>query len=168
MKVRLIVLALLAALALPAAGSAHASRTAPVIHEIDHLRWETNRLRQQAGRKPLKTSFLYRTSPDPGYRLWVRAIWREHLRTARRLAHVPAVWKRLAVCETGGNWRHVNSTYQGGLGFYHGSWDAYRPRGFPRDAHLATPAQQVIVAKRILADVGWSAWPACSLRLGLR
>ena len=58
--------------------------------------------------------------------------------------------------------------YQGGLGFYHGSWDAYRPRRFPRDANLASREQQIVVGKRILADVGWGAWPACSIRLGLR
>jgi hypothetical protein len=92
------------------------------------------------------------------------------------LAHpIPmSVWNALAVCETGGNWRHYNSTYQGGLGFYHGSWDAYTPRawvirwGFPTDAHRATKAQQIKIAHRIQHDVGWGAWPACSLRLGLR
>ena len=46
--------------------------------------------------------------------------------------------------------------------------DAYRPRRFPRDAHLASREQQIVVGKRILADVGWGAWPACSIRLGLR
>ena len=33
---------------------------------------------------------------------------------------------------------------------------------------VATPAEQVTVGKRIRDDVGWGAWPACSLRLGLR
>ena len=57
---------------------------------------------------------------------------------------------------------------KGGLGFYRGSWDAYRPRGFPREAYLATREEQIAVGKRIRADVGWGAWPACSIRLGLR
>lgn len=87
---------------------------------------------------------------------------------ARQFTRPNTVWDRLAECETGGNWRHHNSTYQGGLGFYHGSWDAYRPRRFPRDAHLASRTQQIVVGKRILADVGWGAWPACSILLGLR
>jgi Transglycosylase-like domain len=81
---------------------------------------------------------------------------------------IAAVWRRLAVCETGGNWQHNDPPYQGGLGFHEGSWDAYRPAQFPAEAHQASAADQVTVGKRILADVGWGAWPGCSLMLGLR
>ena len=80
----------------------------------------------------------------------------------------PSTWTALANCETGGNWQHRNSTYQGGLGFYYGSWDAYRYRGMPHEAYNATRRQQIKVAHRIQHDVGWGAWPACSDRLGLR
>jgi hypothetical protein len=168
-KVQFAVLAtLLAAVALTSAAGAHVSREAPVVHAIDHLRWKTNELRGQAGRKPIATDFLYRTTDDAAYRLWVKAVWEDRLRAARLGLRIPAVWKRLARCETGGDWRHHNGPYEGGLGFYGGSWDAYRPAGYPRDAHRASPAEQVAVARLILADVGWSAWPACSVRLGLR
>jgi Transglycosylase-like domain len=167
-KVRLVVLVLLAVLLLAAPASAHRSTSAPIAHAIDHLRWKTNELRQKAGRTPVRTNFLYRQIADTDYRMWVRTIWQDRLTEAWRLRALSTVWDRLARCETGGNWKHRNSMYQGGLGFYHGSWDAYRPAGFPREAFNATREQQIVVGKRILADVGWGAWPACSIRLGLR
>jgi hypothetical protein len=70
-------------------------------------------------------------------------------------------WTRIAVCESGQdppNWRHDSGTYQGGLGFYHGSWDAFRPAGFPAEAYLATPLQQMIVAERIYDRFGLTGW----------
>ncbi len=167
-KVRFVALALLAVLALAGPASAHRSTEAPIVHAIDHLRWKTNELRREAGRSPLRTNLLYRTVDDVDYRVWVRAVWKTRLSHARRLTARETVWDRLAECETGGNWKHRNSTYQGGLGFHHGSWDTYRPKGFPAEAYLATREEQIAVGKRILADVGWSAWPACSSRLGLR
>lgn len=167
-KVRYVALGMLAslAIAMPASGGTNAD--VPTIDAIDQLRSQTNAARQLAGRRPLRTTFLYRTVEDVDYRRWVRAVWKTRLDHARRITPRNSVWDRLAKCETGGNWKHRNSTYQGGLGFYHGSWDAYRPRRFPRDAHLASREQQIVVGKRILADVGWGAWPACTVRLGLR
>jgi hypothetical protein len=154
------------AIAVPANGGTSAD--APIVGAIDQLRSKTNATRKLAGRQPLRTTFLYRKVEDADYRGWVRAVWKTRLDHARRLTPRNSVWDRLAKCETGGNWKHRNSTYQGGLGFYHGSWDAYRPRRFPRDADLASREEQIVVGKRILADVGWGAWPACSIRLGLR
>lgn len=171
MKARFVVLCSLIALGLPIA-SASARIDAPpadvLVQQIDTIRAQTNELRREAGQRPLRARFPYRAVTDPAYRTWVRAVWREHLSAARAEVDVPVVWRRLAHCETGGNWKHRNSMYQGGLGFYYGSWDAYRPKGFPAEAYLATPADQVAVGKRIRADVGWGAWPACSIRLGLR
>ncbi len=83
------------------------------------------------------------------------------------------VWDALARCEASGRWdavRVVNSriTYHGGLQFDARTWNAYRPEGFPGLASEATREQQIEVAERVLARQGWGAWPACSLRLGLR
>lgn len=142
MKVRYVAFALLAVLASAAPANANnTSAAAPIVQTIGQ---------------------------EAGYRLWVQSVWKARLVRAQRLAVRDTVWDRLAECETGGNWRHRTPTYQGGLGFYHGSWDAYRPRRFPREAYLATREEQIAVGKRILADVGWGAWPACSVRLGLR
>ena len=71
---------------------------------------------------------------------------------------LPSVWWRLAVCETGGNWRHDSGSFQGAFGIYHGTWDTYRLPGFPTDAHLATPKQQYRVAQRIAANHSMYAW----------
>lgn len=167
-KVRYVALAMLAALALAGPATSQSSADAPIVEAIDQLRSKTNDARERAGRRPLPTTFLPRAVDDVDYRRWVQAVWTARLDHARRLSRRSTVWDRLAECETGGNWRHRNSTYQGGLGFYHGSWDAYRPRRFPHEAYLATREEQITVGKRIKADVGWGAWPACSIRLGLR
>jgi len=76
------------------------------------------------------------------------------------------VWDRLAQCESGGNWAiNTGNGYSGGLQFLHSSWRAYGGSG---QAWQHSRAEQIAVAERILADVGWGAWPACSRKLGLR
>lgn len=86
---------------------------------------------------------------------------------------------RLAQCETGylpgsrPNWQHHNSTYSGALGFAHSTWSHYkryvRPVPRARFARDARPAEQYAVG-RVLVRVfgGYSPWPSCSIRLGLR
>ncbi len=78
-----------------------------------------------------------------------------------------SVWDRLAWCETGQRWNTDSVPgYSGGLGFAHSSWKAYGGSGSRAAGH--SREEQIAVAKRILADVGWKAWPACSRKLGLR
>jgi hypothetical protein len=81
-------------------------------------------------------------------------------------------WQALRRCEApawAGGWQaHTGNGYYGGLQFRLGTWLAYRPAGFPYWPHLATPAQQVAVARRVLAVQGWAAWPVCSRRIGAR
>ena len=77
------------------------------------------------------------------------------------------VWDRLAQCETGQRWNTDSVPgYSGGLGFAHSSWTSYGGSGSRAAGH--SREEQIAVAKRILADVGWGAWPACSRKLGLR
>ena len=91
------------------------------------------------------------------------------------------VWDDLADCETGewidggrdfvegsARWQAVGGTYSGGLQFHPQTWDAYRDADAPADAHLASRAQQIVVAQRVLDEQGWGAWPACARKLGLR
>lgn len=80
-----------------------------------------------------------------------------------------SIWDTLAQCETGGNWA-TNSVpgFSGGLGFAHSSWAAFGGTQFSSIAAQATREQQIVVAERILASVGWRAWPGCSVKLGLR
>lgn len=62
------------------------------------------------------------------------------------------------MCETHLNWRHRTRDYQGAFGFYRGSWDQFRPAGFPADAWQATPRQQLVVARRIYARYRFTGW----------
>ncbi len=64
-------------------------------------------------------------------------------------------WDAVAQCETGGNWSAPGPTYQGGLGLWYGNWSRYGGYEFADNAGHATREQQIIVAERLLADVGW-------------
>jgi hypothetical protein len=85
---------------------------------------------------------------------------------------------RIARCETGylpgrrPNWRHSNSTYAGALGFLHSTWRTFRHMVRPLPplyAWQATPAEQLAVGRALVRTFGgYSSWPACSVRLGLR
>lgn len=75
-----------------------------------------------------------------------------------------SLWIKIGRCEQPGPgyrgiyWRHPGPTYQGGLGFYYATWDYYKPRGYPSDAGQATWRQQMRVANRVAASVGFTAW----------
>ena len=77
-------------------------------------------------------------------------------------------WDQLAQCESRNRWDAVRGVYQGGLQFDARTWDHYAPAsGFPADAHLATRAQQITIAERVLAAQGVRAWPTCGPRIGM-
>ncbi|MFE6692252.1 transglycosylase family protein [Streptomyces sp. NPDC057743] len=78
------------------------------------------------------------------------------------------VWDKLAACESSGRW-HVatGNGYYGGLQFSLSTWRAYGGAHYAPNAARARRAHQVAVARRVVADVGWSAWPQCSRTLGL-
>ena len=79
---------------------------------------------------------------------------------------MPQHWINLAACESGSsppNWRHNSGTYEGAFGFYRGSWDQFKYRGYPQSASQATPWQQYRVARRIAARYrsiagSWGCW----------
>ncbi|MBA3232421.1 MAG: transglycosylase family protein [Propionibacteriales bacterium] len=77
-------------------------------------------------------------------------------------------WDRLANCESGGNW-HINTGngYYGGVQFAATTWRSFGGGAYASRADLASRAEQIIVAERVLRSQGWGAWPACSRRLGL-
>jgi LysM repeat protein len=79
-----------------------------------------------------------------------------------------SAWDRLAGCESGGNW-HIDTGngYYGGLQFADGTWDGNGGDKYASRADLASRAEQIIVAAKVLDSSGWSPWPACSSRLGL-
>jgi len=77
-------------------------------------------------------------------------------------------WERLASCESGGNW-HINTGngYYGGLQFADGTWDGWGGEKYAGRADLATRAEQIVVAAKLVENGGWGSWPACSNRLAL-
>jgi resuscitation-promoting factor RpfA len=77
-------------------------------------------------------------------------------------------WNRLAQCESGGDW-HINTGngYYGGVQFSDSTWDSFGGERFASRADLATRAQQIQIAEKVLDGQGWGAWPACSAELGL-
>ena len=77
-----------------------------------------------------------------------------------------SVWDQLAACESGGNWAtNTGNGYYGGLQFSASSWQAAGGTGY---ANQASRDEQIYRAQLLQARQGWSAWPACSAKLGLR
>ncbi|MEI2778762.1 MAG: ubiquitin-like domain-containing protein [Tetrasphaera sp.] len=70
-----------------------------------------------------------------------------------------AMWDRIAMCESGGNW-HINTGngYYGGLQFLTSTWLAYGGADFASRADLASREQQITVANRLYAVAGLSPW----------
>jgi resuscitation-promoting factor RpfA len=81
---------------------------------------------------------------------------------------VTTVWDKVAKCESGNRW-HISTGngYYGGLQFSSGTWKAYGGRKYGSQAHKATKAEQIAIARRVLAAQGPGAWPTCSRRAGL-
>ncbi|GGL34854.1 transglycosylase family protein [Phycicoccus endophyticus] len=70
-----------------------------------------------------------------------------------------AMWDRIAVCESGGNWSiNTGNGYYGGLQFATSSWLAYGGADFAPRADLASRAEQITVANRYYAVAGLSPW----------
>jgi Transglycosylase-like domain/LysM domain len=71
-------------------------------------------------------------------------------------------WSAIAACESGGNWSaSTGNGFYGGLQFTEGTWLANGGGQYAPSASLATPAQQIAVAQRVLASQGIGAWPVC-------
>jgi uncharacterized protein YabE (DUF348 family) len=80
-----------------------------------------------------------------------------------------AVWDRLAGCEAGGNWAiNTGNGYYGGLQFDKGTWASNGGTAYAPLPSQATREQQIAIATKVRdARGGYSAWPACSKKLGL-
>lgn len=92
-----------------------------------------------------------------------------------------AAFLALADCESGewlagsagfvegsANWSISHGTFEGGLQFHPGTWDAFRDAGHPDSAAQASRSVEIVVADRVRAAQGWRAWPVCSRKVGLR
>jgi resuscitation-promoting factor RpfA len=78
------------------------------------------------------------------------------------------VWDRVALCESGDNW-HINTGngFFGGLQFSGSTWDVYHGHKYAGRADLASRAEQIEVARRVLDAQGPGAWPVCGPEAGL-
>jgi LysM repeat protein len=75
-------------------------------------------------------------------------------------------WSGVAACESGGNWQiNTGNGYYGGLQFSQSTWAGYGGTAIAPRADLASPAQQIAVAERVLAGQGVGAWPVCGKNL---
>ena len=79
-----------------------------------------------------------------------------------------AVWDSVARCESSGNWSiNTGNGYYGGLQFSSSTWRAFGGLAYAPQAHLATKAEQIAIARRTLHTQGPGAWPTCGYRAGL-
>lgn len=82
----------------------------------------------------------------------------------KRLPARHDLWVRIGRCEQPGRgykgvyWSHPGPRYQGGLGFYSGTWAAFREPHMPTNAGRATWRQQMWVANKLYARYGTSPW----------
>jgi cell wall-associated NlpC family hydrolase len=76
-------------------------------------------------------------------------------------------WDAVAHCESTNNW-HINTGngFYGGLQFTKSTWAAYGGLTYAARADLASKAQQIAVAEKVLAGQGKGAWPVCGKGLG--
>lgn len=75
-------------------------------------------------------------------------------------------WTGVAQCESGGNWKiNTGNGYYGGLQFSSPTWLGHGGGDFAPRADLATAAQQIEVAERVLLTQGAGAWPTCGKQL---
>lgn len=80
-----------------------------------------------------------------------------------------SAWDTIAACESGGNWAiNTGNGYYGGLQFSYSTWLGYGGGAYAPTADQASRDQQIAIAENVLAGQGWSAWPVCSARAGLR
>ena len=79
-----------------------------------------------------------------------------------------SVWDSVASCESGGNW-HINTGngFYGGLQFTAQTWTGLGGGKYASRADFASRAEQIEVARRVLAMQGPGAWPVCGPRAGL-
>jgi LysM repeat protein len=79
-----------------------------------------------------------------------------------------SVWDKVARCESGGNW-HINTGngFYGGLQFSSSTWRAYGGGKYASRANKASKAEQIAIARRVLASQGPGAWPSCGRRAHL-
>lgn len=83
-------------------------------------------------------------------------------------AYDPGVWDKVANCESTNRWDiNTGNGFYGGLQFTKSTWLGFGGGTYAPYAHKASKAEQIAVARRVLAVQGPGAWPVCSQKAGL-
>jgi resuscitation-promoting factor RpfA len=71
-------------------------------------------------------------------------------------------WDGVAQCESSGNWSiNTGNGYYGGVQFSPSTWREYGGAAYAARADLATKAEQIVIAEKVLVGQGIGAWPTC-------
>ncbi|GAA1349011.1 resuscitation-promoting factor protein RpfC [Streptomyces beijiangensis] len=77
-------------------------------------------------------------------------------------------WDRVALCESGGMWSaDLGNGFYGGLQLSQEKWDQYGGSAYAARADLASRAQQIAVAQKVLVAEGTKPWASCAPISGL-
>jgi LysM repeat protein len=77
-------------------------------------------------------------------------------------ADTPHDWTGVAECESSGDWSiNTGNGYYGGLQFSQATWAGFGGTDFAARADLASPAEQIAIAEKVLDGQGIGAWPTC-------
>lgn len=129
-----------------------------------HRTWANHHRRAYSIPKKAKKkhAHMLRCAAGPGHKVAMKKHWKKIKRSVLPANH--DLWIKIGVCEQPGsgykgvNWSHTGPTYQGGLGFWYGTWSGFKYPGMPSNAGYATWRQQMKVANRLLAMYGTSPW----------
>ncbi|MEW2549891.1 transglycosylase family protein [Streptomyces sp. NPDC047002] len=90
------------------------------------------------------------------------------LASASASAADASTWDKVAACESGGQWdANLSNGYFGGLQISQDTWDQYGGSQYASRPDLASKAQQISVAEKILAGQGSQTWADCADSAGL-
>lgn len=109
-----------------------------------------------------KHRFSVICAAGPNHRRVMRLRWKRVKRSILPANH--DLWVTIGRCEQPGsgymgvNWSHTGPTYQGGLGFWYGTWSGFKYPNMPSNAGYATWRQQMKVANRLYRMYGTSPW----------
>ena len=83
-------------------------------------------------------------------------------------AYDVSVWDKVAYCESTNNWSiNTGNGFYGGLQFTISTWNEFGGQAYADRADHASKAEQIAIARRVLAGQGPTAWPVCSIQAGL-
>lgn len=129
-----------------------------------HNKWSKSLVRGYSIPKWAKEKHRHsvKCAAGPNHRSVMKARWKKVKRSILPRNH--DLWVAIGKCEQPGsgymgvNWSHTGPTYQGGLGFWYGTWSGFKYPGMPSNAGYATWRQQMKVANRLYDAYGTSPW----------